>query len=494
LYRKLLKAALAQVCALQRLVAQLRHHIFGGRLMKFGLHCIGMMLLAALCQPALCVMAWDDAPQPLPPFSAAGVEISDQVSSSDSLLAQQPTGALQYPRNLSPSTTPRSGDTQLRGQAPAPPAASIPPTTAAPPGTAAPPSATPPATPIPRPDANALALVPFANNYGMSSTPEYSLASVPHMIGDTLGIKYYFFNADSAGKRSVSLPSGDQSEKIADDTSPIPTDRVFFDYNFFSDVFITANGNQIGLNRYTFGVEKTFFDGTCSVEIKAPIDGGLNAVQDSNASPADNEGTIFGTLAITPKVLLYEEQQFAMSAGLAIGLPTAPTSELISAQPIKVFDDSVHLAPYLGFLLAPDENWFSITYLQLDFDAGGDRVTQAGVPVGNLHEPTLLYVDTSIGYWLFNSRQTQDGQRSWLTGVAPMVELHYTTTLQDAESVGGIIAPISSRVDILNLTAGLYMQIGPVSSLFVGGVAPLGNSPANREFDAEVVVQFNRQF
>lgn len=434
--------------------------------MKFGL-CCGLVLWAGLFPASFYACAADDAPQPMPPFFAPGVLVSDQSTTTDILLAQQPpSAALQSPKPSPPTTMPRPGNTP-------------------PPG----PTTTPPSTA--RADANTLALAPYSN--GPSSTSGYSLVSVPNMIGDTLGVKYFFTPQDGS-KRMASIPGGDQSEKIADDTSPIPTDRVFFDYNFFSDVFLTANGAQIGLNRYTFGVEKTFFDGMCSVEIKAPVDGGLNEVQSFNASTSGNQGTIFGTLAITPKVLLYQEQQFAMSAGMAIGLPTSPVAELITTQPIRVFDDSVRLAPFLGFLLAPDDQWFSITYLQLDFDANGDRVFQGDTQVGVLHAPTLLYVDMSVGYWLFNSSQTEDGKRSWLTGTAPILELHYTTTLQDAERVGGVIVPISQRVDFLNLTAGLYFQIGPVSSLLVGGVAPLRTSPADREFDAEVVVQFNRRF
>ena len=54
--------------------------------------------------------------------------------------------------------------------------------------------------------------------------------------------------------------------KIGDDTSPLPVDRVFFDYNHFHNALLTANGQDISLNRYTFGLEKTYFDGMTSVE------------------------------------------------------------------------------------------------------------------------------------------------------------------------------------------------------------------------------------
>ena len=315
------------------------------------------------------------------------------------------------------------------------------------------------------------------------------------MIGDTLGLQF-FFSVESAGGKggTASVPIGDQSEKISEDTSPIPTDRVFFDYNFFANALLATDGTTIGLHRYTFGFEKTFFDGSCSLEIKAPIDGGLSAIQDVGAPASEGEGTIFGTLALTGKALLYQDDETAIAGGLALGLPTSPNAELRSTSTVRVVDQSVHLAPYIGFLIAPNEQLFSITYLQLDFDANGDPTLENGRFVGRLREPNLLYVDTSIGYWLFNTTQSDYGMRHWLTGMAPMIELHYTTTLQDAEGVDAVIQPIAPHVNILNLTAGLYFQLGPVSSLMVGAVAPLRTSPADKEFDEEILVQFNRRF
>jgi hypothetical protein len=389
-------------------------------------------------------------------------------------LAQLPATGSQpsAPSGTNPTQTPRTS-----------------PATPAPGGRAQP---TPP--PQPNANANALALGSAANPSGLSSLASssyYGLGSTPNMIGDTLGFQYFIRIETPDGKGgAVSLATGDQSEKISDDTSPIPTDRVFFDYNFFSNALLTANGTDIGLNRYTFGLEKTFFDGQCSVEVKAPLDGGLNSIQSPNNTTDANEGTIFGTLAITPKMLLYQDQQRALAAGMAIGLPTSP--DFVVQNQVRVRDEAVHLAPFVGLLLAPDDAWFSITYLQLDFAADGDTVIQSGDNLGKLHYPTLMYVDTSLGYWLFHSG-SYDAQRGWITGVAPMIELHYTTTLQNAEGIGPVF-PLSLRADSLNMTGGLYFQIGPLSSLLVGGIAPLRTDSGDKEFDAEVVVEFNRRF
>jgi hypothetical protein len=81
-----------------------------------------------------------------------------------------------------------------------------------------------------------------------------------------------------------------------------------------------------------------------------------------------------------------------------------------------------------------------------------------------------------------------------------MVELHYTTTLQNMDLVTGPLGSIGAtdiggagRRDVLNLTAGVNLQLGPLSSLTIAGVAPL-KTGVDREFDSEFVVQFDRRF
>jgi hypothetical protein len=408
----------------------------------------------------------------------ASAAVSEQNARPQYVLAEQPTTRQSAPSRSTQGSTDSQGTsrgpTQPRGQ----------------PGQSA------------TPNANSLSPAPQqytsldSSNFSNSSS-SYSLASTPNMIGDTLGLKFFLVNKDAAGGGKllgqVPLAAGDSSVKIGEDTSPIPTDRVFFDYNFFSNPVISADGSAVDINRYTFGLEKTFFDGTCSFELKVPVISGLNNVQDPAATTADNEGTNLGLLALTTKALLYRDDQSAMSLGLAIGLPTAPDAELQFTPDVRVFDDSVHLAPFLGLLLTPNDRVFSITYLQLNFDCNGNHVTQGDTPIGRLRDPNLLYVDSTLGYWLF--KDSPDGALGgYLTGLAPLIEIHYTTTLQDMEGVDSVIQPLSKRLDILNLTAGLYFQLGPLSSLVVAGVAPLRTSEADKEFDAEVLVQFNRRF
>ncbi len=324
--------------------------------------------------------------------------------------------------------------------------------------------------------------------------PSYSLASTPNMLGDVLGVKYLV-----RGAGGLALAAGDRGAKVADDSRPLPTDRVFFDYNHFDQANITANGAVIGLNRYTIGVEKTFFDCLCSVEIKAPIDQGLNRIQTADATTSDNEGTVFGNLSVTPKVLLFENCDWAVAAGLLLDLPTSPDAVYQRQGTVEtvVQDTSVHIQPFVGVQYAPNDRLFSITYLEIDTDAGGNRVVDVigGAPAGSLRAPTLLYVDWSAGYWLFHNDCCDCGGRAggWLTGVAPVIELHYATALEDARTVDGV-APFRDRLDILNLTAGAHFQFGRCSTLAVACAVPLRTNPRDKEFSTELLVELNRRF
>ena len=147
------------------------------------------------------------------------------------------------------------------------------------------------------------------------------------MIGDLLGGSYHFTTFKNPSGMvggpdgSLSIAGGDRREKISEDCSPLPTDRVFFDFNDFASAALTSDGHIIPVNRYTFGVKKTFFDGQCSVEIRAPVDSGLAADQASTNPTEANQGTVLGDISITPKVLIAKADTWAASAGMMMCLP-----------------------------------------------------------------------------------------------------------------------------------------------------------------------------
>ena len=373
---------------------------------------------------------------------------------------------------------------------------------AVPPSAPQPPSVPPSAAPTPLLNApqesNAQNYTPPANTGTLFA---YSLASVPDMIGDP-GRGRYRVVIDSFVPATASLPiaAGAAYAKICDDNSPIPTDRVFSDYNYFNHAVQTVNGAIIGLNAYTIGVEKTFFCGWCSVEVEAPIDSGLNDTQYLNATTAENQGTVFGNMAVTFKCLVYKQECLAVSVGTMVDLPTAPKGVFNAfGETLTIDNNSVHAAPFVGFVYEPCcSNFFAVGFVQVDVDCNGDPVRSNVGYVGSdprLRDPSLLEVDLSMGYWLM--RQDQIGCR-YLTGIAPTVELHYTTTLQDAHGVsdglGDSITPLYGGTDCLDLTAGVHFQMGPCSMFTVAAAVPLRDSQRDRQFDSELLAQFDRRF
>jgi hypothetical protein len=130
----------------------------------------------------------------------------------------------------------------------------------------------------------------------------------------------------------------------------------------------------------------------------------------------------------------------------------------------------------------------------------------------DLGEQTLLQVDLGVGYWLIKDRP-----QSWIQGLAPTLELHYTTSLDNADVVtlplanrgsglavvGANGQPIAEpnptvgnrrgRVDILDITVGTTFLLGDRVTLATGFSFPLRTGD-NRTFDYEYQLQLNYYF
>jgi hypothetical protein len=153
-----------------------------------------------------------------------------------------------------------------------------------------------------------------------------------------------------------------------------------------------------------------------------------------------------------------------------------------------VRNQAVHLAPFIGWLIVNEHDWFAQGFVQTDFDLNGNEVVRnRNWVLGRLQDQNLLFVDASIGRWLMKD----DSSHRWVNGIALMTELHYTTTMNDTDSVGGL-TNIFGHMDILNFTAALHLQSG-MTSVRVGAAAPLRDDEESL-YDAEVIVQLTRQF
>ncbi|MCI0356964.1 MAG: hypothetical protein L0211_00570 [Planctomycetaceae bacterium] len=340
------------------------------------------------------------------------------------------------------------------------------------------------------------------------------LASVPNMFGDFGMTTAQALFIDAGGNLVVrgvfDVPGagGSRPVKIAENDSPIPVDRVFFNYNHFHNVFEFQEQTlfpipqqtvrQLPIDRYTVGFEKTFLGGDWSVEMRLPLNGTVDAEGNLFSVGSGN----WGNLAVIVKNLLYADEMLAVGAGLGIDIPTGSGAQAnIGGAQVRFENDAAHLLPYVGAIWSPTESLFFTSFLQVDVATGGNEVLLAspGLPTqsaGKFNNQNLLYVDAGAGYWLY-----QNPYAECITGIAGVLEFHYTTALQDTDAIFfersttfGLISNPRNRFDVVNLTAGLNFLLGEMSNLRVAGAFPLGDTADQRFFDAEVQVQFNQRF
>ena len=329
-----------------------------------------------------------------------------------------------------------------------------------------------------------------------SARTEYvRLARVPNMLGDSLGTAGSIFLQIGMNQFLLAdLPLGTgRSFKAGENNKALPMDRVFFNYQGFQNALTATQGlgpffqqtTTSNVDRYTVGAEKTFFDGLASFEVRMPFVGAYRAANGPLAIASEN----VGDLSLFAKGLLYADDSVSLLAGLGVGLPTADDvrAQILNV-PIVLENDAVHLLPYLAFLSYPTENWFFQGYLQGDFTASGIPVHVGPQIIGTYTEQSLLYADLLAGRWLYSGG-------GYLSGVAGIVELHYTTTLQDTDNLNAFgftdgppfmlgLGNPANRVDYLNLTAGLHFQLaqcrtcGSARSSHFARPTPSGSSTA----------------
>jgi hypothetical protein len=282
--------------------------------------------------------------------------------------------------------------------------------------------------------------------------------------------------------------------KLADNNSPMPRDRVFFDYNLFHNTSL----NGIDVNRYTPGLEKTFLDGIGSIEFRVPMAGtlGSDVVIDS-ATGADRTGLNgeFGDLFLGMKLLLMATDECAISAGLGLSIPTADDVSVSLDDGTRlalIENEAVYVSPYIAFLHTPSPDVFFQGFLQFNVDASGnpvflnDRGTGL-LPVGRLNEQSSVFLDASLGRWVY-----RDFSRS-PRAIALMLEAHYSATIENADVIASNAFQIGSPqsdFDILNVTMGTHILLGR-SVFTVGYSVPVTDDEA---FDGEFRAFVNRYF
>lgn len=360
-------------------------------------------------------------------------------------------------------------------------------------------------------------------------------AAAPNMIGDGAGAcgKVLFEGQIIAEIDHPTFACG--RYKIAENNSPLPRDRAYFIYQSFqaaSGVSITSfdplgatlsSSADVSINKYTLGVEKTFFDRWMSFQIQLPISNELtnnpflnfDAGFGSPALPPTSTGGEIGNLAMALKARLWQTERFVFAGGSLLHVPTAPDVQVRAFSTNDPDDDIDHrytyhnqatiISPFVGFLATPRERLFFQGFMEVDVDLGGNGFDFDPIVDGvalarqsfRLREQTLMRVDLGTGYWLYRNPDAR-----FLTGVANSVEVHWTGTLNDAQVLSipepafgatVFIGNTANRVDIVNLTVGPTLEFVNRSTLGVGFVAPLRTGD-NRGFDWELNLQLNYRF
>jgi hypothetical protein len=266
------------------------------------------------------------------------------------------------------------------------------------------------------------------------------------------------------------------------------------------------------------------------------------------------ERTELGNLSLIFKWLIHQTPKLFVSGGVGVRVPTAPDTQIqvvdygapqdfntLEWQRVRQFhvkNETWGLSPFLAALYTPNNRLFAQGFLQLDAPVNSSRVTYSEtIPVllnegrflpvppnileppftvtGEIEEQTLFHLDLGTGFWVIRNPCAR-----WINGLIPTLELHYTSTLRNADIVvlpndsaavpGGIVmfpdstgpeqigSPESAptvgnrrnRLDLLDLTLGATLVIAKRSTLALAFSVPLREED-NRTFDWEFHVQFN---
>ena len=150
--------------------------------------------------------------------------------------------------------------------------------------------------------------------------------------------------------------------------------------------------------------------------------------------------------------------------------------------------------------MEPNDDTFFHGFASLDVGTNGNSVvastvSQRNIELGEISDQVVFGLDFSVGVWLYRNRDAQN-----LTGVAAQLELHYRTTIQDADEVGGVVDTVllefgsgRNRSDVIDLTFALHFEIQNDTAFRIGTSVPLREAP-DRNFDAEVLFQLVHRF
>jgi hypothetical protein len=284
--------------------------------------------------------------------------------------------------------------------------------------------------------------------------------------------------------------------KIADDNSPIPRDRIIFNYDYFNHAVLTSHGADV--NRISVGFEKTFLNQSSSIEVRLPFAGTIDSTVITEGQTARQ--TELGDLHITLKTLAYTSDTINVAVGCGFSLPTANDINVNLADGTRLLrarNDAFLIEPYAAALFTPNDRLFTQVWAQLTFNANGNRIdadmTGRGLTeVGHLYDHSMLLTSAQVGYWLYRSNST----RATITGFAPFVELNYNATLGGGNAVQAGLFQLDGRQNLneLNASFGFSALVRDNFQLMVGASVPVLSGENHRTFDYQIGIRGNLFF
>lgn len=277
--------------------------------------------------------------------------------------------------------------------------------------------------------------------------------------------------------------------KLAENFSPEVRDRCYMNYSYFN----RALGGLGDVNRWVLGLERILVEDLVSIDFRLPMASTRSSRQDVDRLGERNYQ--LGNLTTIAKIVMYRNQRTILTSGMGFTAPLADDARLMRGNQtlLRIRNDSVHLLPYVAMMRRLNSDTIFQFYTQLDVDTHGNRVSGdlsgESMPVlGRLRDSTLLHLDASLHRTLL-----RQGRRRLVREVIGNAELHYTGSLENANTVAGngvTVTDLAGRFDVVNATLSSHLLMGDNLVVTPGMSFPLA-SGTNRQFDFEAILQVN---
>jgi len=314
---------------------------------------------------------------------------------------------------------------------------------------------------------------------------------VPNMVGDN-GL----LSPSISGGFGVSRYWMYHASKVSENNSATPRDRASITWNISQDVRTglgPTGGDSSDIQEYKFLWEKTILNENASLEVLIPFNHTTEYTRSISGFNGNSMNTELGQVALGIKALLIGNENFKLSTGLRMELPTEDDREIIANSPTD--NDIWAFTPYMALEYAPQaENW----YVQMFGSARllSDSYESAGT---SIEIPDYYMLDASLGYWLYRN-PTGKG----VSGIVPSMELHYTSSI-DPWQPGTQLATQFGQTDFLNMTAALTTIINDKDTIALAYAFPLRtnhltnpvqgiNGPTDRMGNGTMLLQYNHYF